>query len=283
MKLDIMTFSVNEKDEYTRFWDPLSEHVKKNLNLHPVLLYVGKDDIEFSEEYGDVHRIYCGDDIPTYIPSTWGWFWIASQYPEKTCMQSGIDMVVTNKDYFNDKIKDLDDDCYVVSNADSYTTPNDFDYWRQQYNTFTSYYHIAKGKIFKEALDLEDDFVEEVKKLNSCDYSSVGYSDNPSPFLQETCSNNGGKWCLDEIHSTELLRRYSHNGGKVVSHSMSSAHRFGVPDYLVKWCIKNNMDYNGLSSFAQSLAGSDTTRPMDDFHLTKPYPSKESIRKMLGL
>tara|TARA_B100001094_G_scaffold326428_1_gene382566 strand:- start:14641 stop:15438 length:798 start_codon:yes stop_codon:yes gene_type:complete len=265
MKLDIMTFSVNEKDEYVRYWEPLSQHIKQYLNLHPVLLYVGKEDLSLSEEYGDVHRIYCGDDIPTYIPSTWGWFWIASQYPDKTCMQSGIDMVVMNKYYFDQKIKDLDDDCYVVSNADGYTSPEDLDYWKQPYNTFPSYYHIAKGKIFKEALDLMDDFKEEVEKINKIDYSDKGrgYSDNPSPFLTETCVKNNGKWCLDELHSTELLRNYSNQGGKVITHSMSKASRLTIPSNAVV----NNTVPSGL----------------DDFHFGKPYPSQEEIKRFLRL
>jgi hypothetical protein len=266
-----MTFSMNEKDEYTRFWEPLSKHVKQNLNLHPVLLYVGKEDISISEEYGDVHRIYCGDDIPTYIPSTWGWFWVSSQYPEKVCMQSGIDMAVINKDYFDNKIENLDDDCYVVSRADSYTKPHDMEYWKREFNTFVSYYHIAKGKIFKEALDLMDDFVDEVQKINSIDYSNsprddsvlgTGYSDNPNSFLSEACIHNGGKWCLDEIHSTHMLRKYKKNGGKVIEHSMS--------------------DCRILDIFPPQTPKKMTSNWVDCVHFNKPYYNEDQINILLS-
>ena len=265
MKIDMMTFSVNEKDEYVRFWEPLSKYIKVNLILHPVLLYVGKKEMNFSEEFGDVHKIYCGDDIPTYIPSTWGWFWIASQYPDKISMQSGIDMVVTNIDYFNNKIENLSDDCYVVSNADGYSSPGDLEYWKKPYNTFPSYYHIAKGNIFKEGLELLDDFVEEVKKINRIDYSDKGrgYSDNQASFLSETCVTNNGKWCLDELHSTEQLRKYKNNGGNVVTHSMSDARRLTIPSsHVVTSRVPSNLD---------------------DFHFGKPYPTQDQIERFLNL
>ena len=48
------------------------------------------------------------------------------------------------------------------------------------------------SNIFKEGLELLDDFVEEVKKINRIDYSDKGrgYSDNKASFLSETCVTN---------------------------------------------------------------------------------------------
>jgi hypothetical protein len=247
MKLDVVTFSVNEKDEYIRFWEPQSKFVKEKLNLHPVLLYCGKEDISLSEEYGDVHRIYCGDDIPTYLSSIWGYFWVTSLYPEQTCITSGIDMVIVDVDYFNDEIEKFDDSSYVVMNATGY---NPIEAVVRKESTVPSYYHVAKGSVFKKVLNFNDSFVDEIKKFDSLDYSKKynGYANNPSPFLKEVSVENGGKWCLDEMYSSEL-----------------------IIDYEDREIIK----------FLSMSGGSNR----DDlfYHFHKPYPSQEGIINHMGV
>ena len=207
MKIDMITFSVNEKDEYTRFWKPISKFLKTELNLNSAILYTGKEDIELSEEYGDVHRIYCGDDIPTYLSAIWGYFWVSSFYPDKTCMTSGMDMCILDIDYFNNKIESFDESSYVVMNATGYNPINSF--WDGT-STVPSYYHVAKGSTFKEVLQFDDSFKDEIKKFNSLDYSNKynGYSDNPASFLKEVSVESGGKWCLDEMYSSDMIREY---------------------------------------------------------------------------
>ena len=243
MKIDMITFSVNEKNEYTRFWNPISKFLKTKLNVDSAVLYTGKEDINLSEEYGDVHKIYCGDDIPTYLSSIWGYFWISSLYPDKTCMTSGIDMCILDLDYFNKQIESFDDSSYVVMNADGYNPVSNF---KNGTSTVPSYYHVAKGQTFKNILQFESDFVDEINKFNSLDYSNRynGYSDNTSSFLKETSVENGGKWCLDEMYSSDMIRDYK-NKESIKLLSMSNS---------------GNVDY----------------------HFHKPYPPEEALEETIN-
>jgi len=247
MKLDIVTFSVNERDDYVRFWGPQSKYTKEKLGLHPVLLYCGKDDIDLDEEYGDVHRIYCGDDIPTYLPSTWGYFWVSSLYPDRTCITSGMDMFIVDVDYFDSKIESFSDDSYVVMNATGYNTLDSF---YDSKSTLPSYYHIAKGSTFSNVLEFESSFVDEIHKYNSLDYSNRynGYAENV--LVHEASVKNGGKWCLDEMYSSDKIR-----------------------DYI-------NLSENSVGL----LSMDDTSGPNSPFyHFHKPYPTEEKIFEMVGV
>lgn len=245
MKIDRITFSCNEKNEYARFWNPISKFLKKKFGLNSSLLYVGKEKKDISDEYGDVHHIYCGDSIPTYIPAIWGYFYVASFYPEEVCMTSGIDMPILNLDYFNEKISRFDEDSsYIVMNATGYGSLDEF---LSGKNTVPSYYHVAKGKTFSKVLNFDSDFKKEIHKFNSLDYSSRynGYSHNPAMFLWETSVENGGKWCLDEMYSSDLIRSYGKEKNKV---ELLSMHDCGS-------CYH---------------------------HFHKPYPSMEEISKILS-
>lgn len=251
MKLDIVTFSVNERDDYVRFWGPQSKYTKEKLGLHPVLLYCGKDDIDLDEEYGDVHRIYCGDDIPTYLPSTWGYFWVSSLYPDRTCITSGIDMFIVDVDYFNSKIESFDEESYVVMNATGYNPLDKFYAWE---STVPSYYHVAKGSTFKSLLDFDDSFVDEIVKYDSLDYSKSinGYSDHV--FVDEASVYNGGKWCTDELYSSDMLLSHIKNKNENIK-------LLSMDD--TQWRINN------------------PNSPFYHFH--KPYPTAEQIFEMVGV
>lgn len=226
MKIDRITFSCNEKDEYKRFWNPLSKYLHKKFGLKSALLFVGKDKNGLSEKYGDVHHIYCGYHIPTYIPAIWGYFYVTSFYSEEVCMTSGIDMPITNLDYFNNKIKNFHKEfSYVVMNATGYSTIENVLAGK---NTVPSYYHVAKGKLFKQILNFEDDFKAEINKFNSLDYSSKynGYSHNPASFLSEASVNNGGKWCLDEMYSSDMIISHHKNTNHVKLLSMDDCNNY---------------------------------------------------------
>jgi hypothetical protein len=258
MKIEVVTFSSNEKSEYTRFWEPMSKHLKNNLGLHPVLLYCGKDKTDdITDKYGDVHHIYCGEKYPTYIPSIWGYFWVTSLYPEKVCITSGIDMCIFDINYFNKRIENLIEDSYVVSNGNGYVQ-DETQFLRDPRTTAPSYYHIAKGKTFKQVLQFDDNFLKEVEKFNRLDYSNKynGYSTNPASFLQEACVNNGGKWCLDEMYSSDLMKEYNKKTNKIVPQRMGDAPRYTL------------YDTHKIKSIEGQIV---------DIHFGKPYSTKEQI------
>ena len=226
MKIDIVTFSSDSSKVYYEFWDPMSKLFKTKFNIHPVLLFCGGNDISLSEEYGDVHRVDPVDGVADYHSATWGRFWITSKYQNKVCMIGDIDMIPLSQQFFIDDVKKYDENDYVHLNAGWYYDGNT-EAWKKQYNILSAYYHMAKGKTFNDVYKFEENFSDEMKKFEKPDYTGrekgnagpPGYAYHPESHLRYASVDNGGKWGQDEFYSTELLREYYKNGGKVITES----------------------------------------------------------------
>jgi len=223
MNIDIVTFSCNSSPMYYEFWNPISKFWKEKFGIHPVLLYCGDEDVSLSEQYGTVHRHRAIDGIPDYLCATWGRFWITKMYKDKMCLTGDIDMIPLSSEFFDPKLKQYDDDCYVHINADAYS-PNDFEFWKRPYNTLIAHDHLARGDIYDKVYSFEDSFEDEMRKYAAVDYSDKvrdcmegkGYAFHPEEHLRHASCDNGGKWCHDELYTTDLLRQYYAKGGKVV-------------------------------------------------------------------
>lgn len=222
MKIDIVTFSCDSNPVYSNFWNVISKHWKTKFNIHPVLLYCGNTHVDFSEEYGTVHRVPSVEGVEDYHSATWGRFWITKLYPTKVCLTGDIDMVPLSKKFFVDDISKYKDDTYVHLNSGWYY--GNEEEWKQQYNIIPAYYHLALGKVFDDVYRFEDSFSEEMKKFEKVDYSNkqkgaagVGYAPirDVAPHLQHASKEMGGKWGQDEFYSTDMLRKYFTDGGKV--------------------------------------------------------------------
>ena len=226
MKIDIVTLSSDSSKMYYEFWEPISKLLKTKFNIHPVLLFCGGDDIQLSEEYGDVHKVNTVDGVGDYHSATWGRFWITSKYQDKICMVGDIDMLPLSHKFFVDDVEKYEDDDYVHLNAGWYYN-GDTEAWKKQYNLLSAYYHLAKGKTFNDVYEFEENFADEMRKFETPDYTGKdkgtagppGYAYHPESHLRYASVDNGGKWGQDEFYSTELLRQYYTRGGKVVTES----------------------------------------------------------------
>jgi hypothetical protein len=91
---------------------------------------------------------------------------------------SDIDMIPLNKQYFTDWIESIPDTTYVnlVNN-----------------HPIPSCYHVAKGKLFKYALELPDSF-EESLDLVSTSGLAVGHPEFDFP-----------QWGSDEVYATRMI------------------------------------------------------------------------------
>lgn len=217
MNIDIVTFSCNDSPMYYEFWNPISKFWKEKFGIHPVLFYCGDSDIDLSEQYGTVYRHKNIEGVPSYLSAIWGRFWITSKYQNKFCLTGDIDMIPMSADFFDPKIKTYSDDAYVHLNADAYR-PGDFNFWRTGYYTLIAHDHLARGDIYQRVYQFEDTFEAEMKKFASVDYSDKGdgYGYHPEEHLRHASKDNGGKWLHEELYSTDMLRQYERNGGKVI-------------------------------------------------------------------
>jgi len=225
MKIDIVTFSCDSSPMYCDFWNPISKFWKTKFGIHPVLLYCGNENPNLSQEYGTVHKVPSVDGVADYHSATWGRFWITKKYPDKVCLTGDIDMLPLSRKFFIDSVANYSDDLYLHLNAGWYYG-NNTETWKTDHNIISAYYHLATGKVFDQVYNFEDNFSDEMKKFELPDYSNkskgaAGFGYAPlrdvAQHLKHASSDMGGKWGQDEFYSTDLLRRYMRNGGKVIT------------------------------------------------------------------
>jgi len=182
MKIQKVIHSSDDNPMYLDFWPIVSKVWKKFFNIEPVLLYFGNQNI--SNEFGTIIKIPKIDNIPIAIQTLWSRYWYPQNEPETTFMISDIDMIPLSKWYFIENIKNINDDKYVHINP-----------CIESYGMLPSCYHIAKGKIFKDKLHLQDNFKDSINTLLSF---FNGKSDTNHPSLDFG-------WFYDEKYATHQL------------------------------------------------------------------------------
>jgi hypothetical protein len=187
MKIDRVILSSDENPLYLDFWPSVSKVWSEVFNIKPTLAVISdnKDILNsIDNTYGDVIRFDVVDNVPVYLQALWIRYWIPKQYPDDVCIISDIDMIPLSKWYFIEQINNIDNNDYVHLNP-CYVS----------YGTLPSCYHVAKGKLFNEILNLHNTWEESVIHLNN-----LNVGQNPGGEL-----NGKNQWFADEKHSSDLL------------------------------------------------------------------------------
>uniref|UniRef100_A0A6C0J2J0 Glycosyltransferase n=1 Tax=viral metagenome TaxID=1070528 RepID=A0A6C0J2J0_9ZZZZ len=189
MKIDIVIHSSDSNPYYLDFWPIVSKIWKVKFGVTPLLVYIDENhDIPIDETYGIVVKMKPVEGVPLYIQCCWVRFWIPTQYPEKMCMTSDIDMLPISKRYFIKRIENIPDTAYVHLNAGS-----------KYYDRLPVCYHIARGSLFKEILELPDTFEESAHQVNDFPFAETGHTIPGKEFM---------RWGIDEEFSTNKIRKY---------------------------------------------------------------------------
>jgi hypothetical protein len=151
MKIDLVIHSSDSNPFYLDFWPLVSKIWKLKFNIEPLLVFIGDESTPIDETYGKVIRMKPIEDIPLYLQCQWVRFWIPTQYPDKVCLISDIDMIPVSKQYFIEQTKSIPETKYVHLNPNHQFIP--------------VCYHIAKGSLFKEILDIDDVWETSVRTL----------------------------------------------------------------------------------------------------------------------
>lgn len=190
MKIDLVIHSSDSNPFYLDFWPLVSRVWKEGFGLEPILLYIDENhDIPIDETFGKVIKMKPIPNVPQYLQCLWVRYWWPSQVPDKVCMISDIDMFPVSKHYFVDQIASIPDTKYVHLNP--------------THNFLPSCYHIAKGALFKQVLDLELSWDESVTALYK---RELGHNcfDGTNPILKDKL-----QWGSDEEYATRKIRGYS--------------------------------------------------------------------------
>lgn len=204
--LDRVILVLTDNRLYEGFWEYSYKFWKNKFGVKPTLFFYGNQkNIKLDRSIGEIYELPFVEEV-CVNPNrdwacTWGLFYGASLFNNEICMTCGIDQVPLSDHFYkqlNESNYNYELD-YVIGLSDAYKNPN----W------YVSSHHIAKGKIFKKALQINDKWEDEVKKVFSFRFN-YGQMYGGNDF-----------WGLDELHSTSILKKYEHlkkhNGFKYLS------------------------------------------------------------------
>ena len=186
MKIDLAIHSSDSNPFYLDFWPIVSKIWKLKFGVTPLLVYVDENhDILIDTTYGIVVKLKPVPDIPVPFQCCWARFWIPSQYPDKVCILSDIDMLPISRRYFTGLVEPFPDTKYIHLNP--------------QHDYMPVCYHVAKGSLFTKVFDLPETWPESVKRVS--DYNE-GYNHvlNDGTVIQ--------RWGVDEAYSTYKMKVY---------------------------------------------------------------------------
>lgn len=160
MKIDLAIHSSDSSDLYLDFWPIVSKIWVKKFNVKPILIYID-DDIDKSivNDYGEIVRIKPIPNEPINLQTQLARFWYTINYTELTSIISDIDMLPISLRYFVTNLISYNDSSYIHLNP-----------CIEEYGRLPACYHVAKGRVFKEVLEINDgwrDFYFKVKELGT--------------------------------------------------------------------------------------------------------------------
>ncbi len=207
MKIDKVIFTMSE--QYSPFWNIVSRVYKTYLNIEPVGFFFGKKtNTDINEDYGIVNEISFDLNFPKLIQLTWFKFWYTSQEPDITWLIGDIDMLPLQRFWFTENIKDVPEDFYIHLNPTicALLIGKDPSTW-ELHGSYTQggadlcgHYHVAKGSIFKKALNLNNNFLDDIHLITKDHKYGLGNLVSHWPKTEDKLL-----WCAEENYSSEVL------------------------------------------------------------------------------
>lgn len=195
MKIEVVIHSSDSNPMYLDFWPLVSKVWNVRFGLRPLLVYIDENhDIPIDTTYGDVLKMKPVPDIPIYLQCQWVRFWITTQFLDKICMTSDIDMFPISKTYFVDALKSIPDDKYVHLNA------SNVDNGAPLYLPVC--YHVAKGSVFRRVLGLYGSWEESMQMLATLPVKPNEYNASIE-YLKDK-----PQWGIEEEYTTHRVSAY---------------------------------------------------------------------------
>lgn len=162
MKVQKVIFSCDLNPQYTGFWNSISKHVDQFLGLESQLICLGDPSrLGFSDKHGELKVVPRLEEYPGILQALWAKFWFTCEEPETTWLVGDLDLYPLQKKIFLNNCDHLHEDSYAHLSPAAYG---------ELWHTYSpkihpgvpGYYHVAKGKTFKEMLELHDTFREAI-------------------------------------------------------------------------------------------------------------------------
>ena len=200
MKIQKVIFS--SSDEYLEFWEPISKFFYEKFGFESTLIYIG-DKQHPSEKYGRVVRVK-PLNYPLLIQVLWSRFWFTKLEPNTTWMVGDIDLYPLQKTRFVDDLINVPENYHVHLHSNRTSSP--YQLWQLKGTMdggadLSSHYHVGKGYILEQHLDLHETFEDACKFIFEIKKYGLGFYNN---------SYQGDKLyhCCCEQLSTEIGRAH---------------------------------------------------------------------------
>ena len=205
MKISKAIFGV-DNSYFLEFWPVQAKICKELLNIEPVLFYICDEDSDFyNDGIGLVKKIKkvkdlkTGNDVHTGLLACIVRMYGTKYFPNDVCLTCDLDMLMINRGYFIDQVKNFDDDSLVIYSSDAYDLkrPEALELFQREPFPFTQEmynypYNAAKGSVFNKILDLDCTFDEFVNRHNT-------YKDGYR-FM----------WMIDEFYFADCVNNKNH-------------------------------------------------------------------------
>jgi hypothetical protein len=239
MKINYVALSSTCNSYYLDFWPLISKVWKLRFNYTPVLFLVHDDkNIKVTEEYGKVIYFEPLDNIPLHIQAQCSRYWLPATDEDATWMTSDIDMFPISKQYFIDSLQGISDDKIVSMNA-------------KAPDLSPCCYIAAKGKSFKNLLNLTDSYEDYLKQI---DYFAITYHHTPA-----NQNNLFQHWGADEAHYNKKVREFPDKNKFILTTRNGSSARDSCRLRLDRQYQQyDSFNINNLNNYI-------------DFHAWRPY------------
>ncbi len=156
MKIDRVILSTDNHPNYIQFW-PIVAKAWNKLGIKPTLAFIGSTDVEIDKSVGDVFYFEPIKNIKTSFQAQTIRLLLPALFPNEVCLISDIDMFPLQKEYFQDSIKNIQDDFFVVYRNKAYDN---------ELKKYPMCYVAAKGSTYKEVFKINkvSDFKNTIKK-----------------------------------------------------------------------------------------------------------------------
>lgn len=232
--IDNVVISMDDNPLYSDFWEPNCK-LWYMMGVKPILVKISN--IDLIEEFEDkiIFNIKKIDGVNTGNQAQLSRLWVTQFYPNKKIILSDIDMLPLNKEYFFTNALRGNDDQIVSYYSNAYSSSSEVNH--------PICYLLAKGKLFKEILQLPENFKNFIDKI------------------QNTC---GITWTSDEGYITQCYERLISNGEK---NKLCNLTRNSGPEGAYNRIARDSsdIDMNKVEYFKQNIDN------YYDMHCPRPY------------
>lgn len=120
MKIDKAIFGV-DNSYFLEFWPIQAKLVKEILGAEPVLFYICDEESDFYDDgNGLVKKIKKVDEVNTGLLACIARMYGTKYFPEEICLTCDLDMLMISREYFQDQIKNFNENSLVIYSSDAY-------------------------------------------------------------------------------------------------------------------------------------------------------------------